>query len=181
MPYIPKSQYSIKYTNGGELYDPLTEQIHVGEYIEYGNKYYAGNNLQNLGNKLKKVKVEESSIVNNSETFLYNQLNPKQYKKLKRRSLPISTKPKPTELDYEKGVMERYFCQKINNDNDIREIDSDGYNKLKGGTYDNFLYNPGKILWSLKDREVNNTNVLKLIRQYPNIQFFFDDPLEYIK
>lgn len=181
MPYIPKSQYKVKSTNGNELYDPIEGQIYIGKYIEFGKNYYAGDNLLNLGNKLKKIDLEKNSIVNNTRNFLYNQLNPKQYKKLKKRSLPISTRPKPSEKDYEVGVWKRYFCQRVNNQNDFLELDVDGYKKLKSGEYDNFLYTPGEINWSLRDGTINNNNVLKLIREYPNIQFFFNDPLEYIK
>jgi len=181
MPYIPKNQYTINYTNKGELYNPSTGEEYTGEYIKYGTKYFAGNSILNLKTPLKKINFEESSIVNNSINFLYNQLNPKTYKKLKKRSMPVASKPTPTDKDYEKGIWKRYFCQRINNENDFLELDNEGYSKLKSGEYDNLLYNGGEIMWSLRDSQINNNNVLKLVRQYPSIQFFFNDPEEFIK
>lgn len=181
MPYIPKSQYTIKHTNGNELYNSFTGQIYIGEYIQYGQKYFAGNSILNLNTPLKKIKIENNLIVNNTRNFLYNQLNPKTYKKLKKRSMPVATKPKPTDKDYEKGIWKRYFCQRINNENDFLELDAEGYTKLKNGEYDNFLYNPGEIMWSLRNSQINNDNVLKLVRQYPSIQFFFNNSEEFIK
>lgn len=181
MPYIPKSQYTVKYTNGGELYNPANGIEYKGDYIQYGGKYFAGNTITNLKVKLKKIDLEENTIVNNTRNFLYNQLNTKHYKSVKKRKNPIGTKPKPTEKDYEKGSWERYFCQRVNNENFFLELDADGYTKLKGGEYDNYLYRPGKITWSLTNKQVNNDNVLKLIRRFPNIQFFFSDPEEFVR
>ena len=180
MPYIPKSQYTIKHTNGSELYNPASGQEYIGEYIQYGQKYFAGNTILNLKTPLKKIPLDNNTIVRDTRTFLYNQLNKKQYKKLKDRSIPIGTKPTPTEKDYEKGEWKRYFCQRVNNQDEFLELDAEGYGKLKNGEYDNFLYTPGEIVWSLTNKQLNNDNVIRLIRQFPRIQFFFNDPEEFI-
>ena len=181
MPYIPKSQYDIKHTNGGELYNPATGEEYNGEYIQYGQKYFAGNTITNLKVKLSKIDNEENLVLKNTRNFLYNQLNPKQYKRLKTRSNPVASKPRPTEEDYTKGVWRRYFCQRANNENEIFEMNLEGYNKLKKGEYDNILYTYGDIMWSLRDIQSNNNNVLKMIRQYPGIQLLFNNPGEFIK
>ena len=181
MPYIPKSQYNIKYTNGGELYNPTTGEEYSGEYIQYGQKYFAGNTITNLKVKLKKIDKEDNIIVKNTRNFLYNQLNPKHYKNIKKRLKPVASKPQPTEEDYNKGVWRRYFCQRVNNPNDIFELDIKGYNKLLNGEYDKFLYYPGEIMWSLRSIEINTNNILKLVKKYPNIQFFFNNPGEFIE
>lgn len=181
MPYIPKSQYNIKHTNGGELYNPITGEEYSGKYIQYGQKYFAGNTITNLKVKLKRIDTEENIILKNTRNFLYNQLNPGQYKKVKKRLKPVASKPSPTEKDYEKGIWKRYFCQRANNENEIFELDLEGYNKLLKGEYDKLLYNYGDIMWSLRDPQLNNDNILKLIRQYPGIQFFFNNPGEFIR
>jgi hypothetical protein len=181
MPYIPKSQYSVKYTNGGELYNPVTGNEYRGEYIQYGQKYFAGNTITNLKTKLKKIDLEENTVLNNTRNFLYNQLNPKHYKRIKKRLKPAASKPRPTEKDYEKGTWKRYFCQRVNNPGDIFEMDAVGYKKLTSGEYDNILYRPGEIVWSLRNVQINNDNVLKLERDYPRIIFFFNNPGEFIK
>lgn len=181
MPYIPKSQYNIKHTNGGELYNPSTGEEYSGEYIQYGQKYFAGNTITNLKVKLKKIDKEDNIVLKNTRNFLYNQLNPKHYKKVKKRFKPVASKPFPTEEDYIKGIWRRYFCQKINNQSEIFELDLEGYNKLIKGDYDNLLYTYGDIMWSLRESQINNDNVLKMIRQYPNIQLLFNNPGEFIK
>ena len=60
-------------------------------------------------------------------------------------------------------------------------MDAEGYKKFKSGEYNNVLYRSGEIMWSLRNAQINNDNVLKLIRQYPNIQFFFSNPLEFVR
>lgn len=181
MPYIPKSKYDIKYTNGDELYNPSNGQPYSGEYIQYGQKYFAGNSILNLRIPLEKIKIEDNLIAKNARNFLYNQLNPKQYNKLKKSIPPITSKPQPTEEDYEKGIWERYFCQRVNNNNIVLELDIDGYTKLERGEYDNLLYRSGKIKWSLKDSQLNINNILLLERTYPQIRFFFVNPEEFVK
>jgi len=181
MPFIPKSQYKVKHTNGNELYNPSDGQMYIGEYIQYGSKYFAGNSVLNLRVPLKKIKLEKNLIVNNTRNFLYNQLNPKQYNKLKKSTSPVASRPRPTEKDYEKGSWKRYFCQRVNNYDEILEMDAEGYAKLKSGEYDKLLYRAGEIIWSLRSAQVNNDNVLKLERQYPRIMFFFNDPEEFVK
>ena len=68
------------------------------------------------------------------------------------------------------------------NDNKIDSLLSRVNNskKIKSGEYDNFTYRYGEITWSLESIETNNNNVLKLIRQFPSIQFFFNNPGEFI-
>jgi len=181
MPYIPKSQYTVQHTNGGELYDPVTGQEYRGEYIQYGQRYFAGNTILNLKVPLRKIDKEENIVLQNTRNFLYNQLNPKHYQRIKKRFKPVASKPRPTEKDYEKGEWKRYFCQRVNLLDNIIEMDSEGYKKLQSGEYDNVLYLGGEIMWSLKDPKLNNDNVLKLIRQYPGIQFFFNNPEEFVR
>ena len=181
MPYIPKSQYKVKYTNGSELYNPANGEEYTGEYIQYGQKYFAGNTILNLKTPLKKIPADNNTIVRNTRNFLYNQLNKKHYKKLKNRVAPVGTKPKPIEKDYEKGEWKRYFCQRVNDHNMFLELDAEGYGKLLGGEYDNFIYTPGEIVWSLTNSQLNNDNVVRLIKRYPNIQFFFNDPEEFVR
>ena len=75
MPFIPKSQYSIKHTNGGEFYNPRTGVQYKGEYIQYGTRYFAGNSILDLNTPLKRIEIPKGNIVVNKENFLYNQLN----------------------------------------------------------------------------------------------------------
>ena len=79
MPFIPKSQYSIKHTNGGEFYNPRTGVQYKGEYIQYGTRYFAGNSILDLNTPLKRIEIPKGNMVVNKENFLYNQLNKPYY------------------------------------------------------------------------------------------------------
>ncbi len=181
MPYIPQNQYDIKFTNGGELYNPSTGNLYTGYYIQYRNKYFAGNTPTNLKTKLRKIETPLDNKIYNTTTFLYNQLNKKFYQKTKNRKIPYPSKPLPTEKDYNKGIFTRYFCQRANNKLYIIELDKEVYNGLLSGTYNKVLYIPGKISWSLQNPQVNNDKVLKLEKKYPQLRLFFNNPGEFIK
>ena len=181
MPYLPQNQYNIKFTNGGELYNPLTGKGYSGYYIHYRNKYFAGKSTTNLKTKLRKIEIPKGNKVANTTNFLYNQLNKKYYQKIKNRKSPYPSKPTPTEEDYTKGVFTRYFCQRVNNHDYLIELDKEVYDGLLNRTYNNILYKPGKIKWSLQNSQINNDHVLKLEQLYPNVRFLFMDPFEFVK
>jgi hypothetical protein len=73
---------------------------------------------------------------------------------------PTSFYPQPTEEDYRKGYVVRYFTKKENEKGYIIEISEDEYNAIVNGTtdYDIRLYQVTKILWKL-------TGPLKSTRQ----------------
>ncbi len=181
MPYLPKNQYETKFTNGGELYNPADGNEYMGYYIKYRNKFFAGNSPQNLKTKLRKIEEATDNKVYNTTTFLYNQLNKKFYQKTKNRKIPYPSKPLPTEEDYTKGIFTRYFCQRANNKLYIIELDKEVYNGLLKGTYDKVLYTSGKINWSLQNPQLNNDNVLKLEKRFPQLRLFFNNPEEFVK
>jgi hypothetical protein len=181
MPYLPPNQYETKFTNGGELYNPINGNEYTGYYIKYRNKFFAGNSPQNLKIKLRKIELSTENQVSNPTNFLYNQLNKKFYQKIKNRKIPYPSKPLPTEEDYTKGIFTRYFCQRANNKLYIIELDKEVYNGLLSGTYDKVLYTPGKINWSLQNSQLNNDNVLKLEKKFPQLRIFFNNPEEFVK
>lgn len=181
MPYIPKSQYEIKHTNGGEFYVISTGKEYRGEYIQYRNKYFAGNTTTNLKTRLKKIDLGSGTVDKNTRNFLYNQLKDSYYKKVKNFKRPPASAPQPTKEDYDKGVWERYFTQRANDQNQIFEISKDVYTDLKSGKYNPYLYKFSKLEWSLTSSDVNLDRVLKQTREYPTIGFLFNNPGEFIK
>lgn len=64
---------------------------------------------------------------------------------------PNSYYPQPTEEDYRKGYVVRFFTKKENERGFITEISEDEYNGIVNGTvdYDISLYQVTKILWKL--------------------------------
>lgn len=64
---------------------------------------------------------------------------------------PNSFYPQPTEEDYRKGYIIRYFTKKENDKGFVIEISRDEYNSIVNGTadYDIRLYQTTTILWKL--------------------------------
>lgn len=64
---------------------------------------------------------------------------------------PNSYYPQPTEADYKRGYLIRYFTKKENERGFIIEISQDEYNSIANGTtdYDIRLYQITKILWKI--------------------------------
>jgi hypothetical protein len=73
---------------------------------------------------------------------------------------PNSYYPQPTEQDYKKGYVIRYFTKKENERGFVTEISQDEYNSIVNGTadYDISIYQTTTILWKL-------TGPLKSTRQ----------------
>ena len=69
--------------------------------------------------------------------------------------------PTPTEFDYKRGFIERYFVQKVNDsDSFIYEVDSKSY----GGIIKSSFYRYVKLKWKIsgdadKARESNKTSI----------------------
>lgn len=94
--YLPKSKYSnTKYTNGKEY---VTEdgKYYTGAYfITYSGKFFTGNKPSNNVRELRRLDVEIQKLQFTGEFI------------------------QPTEKDYEKGFIERYFSQDKRNKNVI--------------------------------------------------------------
>lgn len=163
MKYFPKSSINILEANKGEFIYKTTKRPFAGTYIETsGGRYYAGSNYMNLGPEL--VKPDPSSL-NFGKTRLikkYNILNKQRYNKLKKYKTIIPTKTRPTEKDYQKGYMFRYFAQKVNDDMEILEISQKAYDNFDKN-YDTSLYTRGSIVWTLEGN-VRKSNKLALER-----------------
>lgn len=79
---------------------------------------------------------------------------------------PNNFYPNPTEEDYRKGYIIRYFTKKENENGFIIEISNDEYNNIVNGTadYDIRLYQVTQILWKitgpLKSTRTSQYNVI---------------------
>lgn len=69
----------------------------------------------------------------------------------KTKGAPTSYQPQPTESDYKRGYLIRYFTKKENEKGFITEISQEEYNNIVNGTadYDISIYQTAKILWKL--------------------------------
>jgi hypothetical protein len=67
------------------------------------------------------------------------------------RGAPVSYFPIPTESDYKKGYLIRYFIKKVNDSGLVIEISPVEYDNFQNGTvdYDVSYYQTAKILWKI--------------------------------
>jgi hypothetical protein len=164
MPYFPKSRIiENQKANPGEFNLPDGSSYSGPYYITFDGSVYTGANpyspnsvplTRNLLNK------NEDNIVLDINNNDYNSLKISQ---LTRLIDPTPYTPKPTEEDYKKGKITRYFARQRNGTQfKLMEIDQETYDNLsnnRGGL--NFsLWKVISIFWQisgpLRDERVNN-------------------------
>lgn len=176
MAYLPKNKYKKKHTNGGEFVIEATGKIYIGPYLELPNRqYYIGENISTLGDKLKPFIPPSTNILRTRQNAIFEILNEEYVKKEKSYKTPISTKPSPTQKDYLRGSMARYFGYRIQTGKYF-EIDEKTYTDiLSSNNIDKSLYNAGSISWALKGdtEKINGANILRLESRYPGLRKLF--------
>ena len=187
MAYYPQSQIKIKRTQGNEFLFKDTNTPFVGTYLETSDGlFFEGSSPVNLGREL--IRVKANTYLNaNDITNQYNNLNFKSFKYMKKRVPFKSSKPQPTEKDYELGYFNRYFVKKAN-EQIYLEITKKLYDDIssKKGNPDYNLYEAGYIRWALKDNLnvgdlsiTNRKNLKRLEKRFANIKGFFPNLSEY--
>jgi len=188
--YIPKNRIlTNQYTSGGEYIVKSNGENYVGFYHKlYTGEIFTGktpndsNIRQLILNESNSPQNEppESNTVNTIALFLndpdpivdtsiWNQRNIVDYLKAtgqdtkddQPKETPYTSKPKPTQEDYNLGVFTRYFCVKINEDIYL-EIDKKTYDALTNQKEDWLwqLYTPFQLLWTIsgEEKEIEKTN-----------------------
>ena len=149
-------------TNGKEFF--VNGKPYTGKYYQtIDGEFYSGPNPETGPNeKLNEIKFNEGTPGLNN---IFLPLKLKQELAIKTNILstrsqgqPGSFFPQPTEEDYRKGYITRYFTKKENEKGYIIEISRDEYNDIVNGDtdYDIRLYQVTTILWKLTG-PLNNT------------------------
>jgi hypothetical protein len=134
----------------------LNDKPYVGKYyLTYDGRAFSGPSPEvGPSNLLTKIIAVESApglnnlnLSNTSKRELANKTN------LVNRipGKPNAYYPQPTDQDYKKGYVIRYFTKKENEKGFVTEISQDEYNTIINGTadYDITIYQTTTILWKL--------------------------------
>lgn len=183
--YFPKSTYQIKEASAGEFVYKKSRKPFRGKYVHTSdNKFFAGENTLRLGPELIKPDLDIDNFGQLREVKKYHILQPETYQDLKDNEFLVPSKTIPTEKDYEKGYVIRYFIRKNNDNNIIFEISKKIYNDIiNKQQHDANLYSVGTIRWSLTG-DVSKTNFNTLLRKsriYPKIVVAFSKLDEFYK
>ena len=175
MRYFPKSSINILEASLGEFVYKHNNKPYVGIYIETDDgKYYSGSDIINLGPELKKPISSPLKFGNSKLVKKYHLLQQSKYFKLLKYETIIPSKTRPTEKDYEKGYMFRYFIQRVNDDSQIFEVSKKAFDDFKK-KYDVSLYKSSSLIWTLEGnvRKSNKQILEKLSSDFRYIKNLF--------
>jgi hypothetical protein len=163
MPYFPKSRIiENQKANPGDFTLPNGKDYTGPYYTTYDGKTYSGANPYSL-NSIPLTR----KVVSNKEGSITQDENLDNYKNLKPSTAqltdPTPYTPKPTDQDYKRGKITRYFARQRNGTQfKLMEIDQTTYDNLsnnKGGL-NSSLWKIISIFWQisgpLRDERVNN-------------------------
>ena len=192
--YAPKSKYKVDISGGNEFQYKSSGEDFQGTYILLSSgKMYAGSKLPGAGITSqqiipkKKKKKPKTYIIKDKSTYnnRYSELKPKINKEQDEFHPIISTKPCPTEKDYEKGFFYRYFVKRKNSHTQYYEVDEETYKEIStgGSKHDAIIYGAKRLRWELLDgNALVNRNMLRREKRKNGFRFIdnlFSNPGEY--
>ena len=180
--YYPKSQITINlYTKGNELEIFKTKQNYIGYYyvVSNGNSF-VGKTPTSENSQQLLVPIETQTTKSTSpllpKVIQHNPLLSKESysNKVSERYIPKPSSTPPTPIDYNRGVISRFFCKK-NNENLYFEIGKKTFIDLRNKSVKvaHELYTPILINWSLTGNLeqvfINNKTEVSNIEQSQNL------------
>jgi hypothetical protein len=160
--YYPASKIKTNLiANGRNLY--INGKPYFGKYYEtYDGKYFSGANPI-IGDNIRLFPISEyEKNVANADHFIEGRQN--KIPTISDRQIianipganrissrPVSYFPRPTEQEYRKGYITRYFIKGINQNGYITEISQAEYANFQDGTvnYDVSFYITGNLNWKI--------------------------------
>lgn len=182
MVYLPKNRYQILYTNGNDFVVKSSQEAYTGHYLELPNGYYAGDSLNNIGEELELARDYTTNIANNSASRVYSLLNRSYVEKEKNYTTPVATKLYPTEEDYNRGYMIRYFAQRIQTGRYFEISEKTSIDIRAGKFHDPTLYRSDLIEWWIGEdaEKKNGLSLIKLEASYPKLRRLFFNLTEFV-
>ena len=198
MAYIPKSQIKHIKVNK-ELVYKGTDIPYVGDAIVHSSgKTYAGTNRNNLGKELvpnlkqiSNIQLVDEIAPNEKYFSFVKEVRKYNIKKttissfLRDRKMLPSSKPAPSEAQYQRTYFRRYFARRINGDQ-YTEISQKTFKLLKEKQpiYDYNLYEIGSLVWFIAGSDTQRKNALSLKKaqlKHKNILYLFPLLNEYLR
>lgn len=154
------------YTIGNEFINKNTYGDYQGYYYELNNKYFAGKEFNpNSIELLKKNSSEVNPLLINPATSIYGKLTKINLQQNKPKSVPFS----PTNEDFEKNFLLRYFARKLNViPTLIKEINELDFYKLSNDP----LYQTIKIEYSF---DITDQQIADFNKQMPGLGTYIKD------
>ena len=121
---LPPGLINFKYTQGGEYILQQNSKDYKGYYFEFKNEIYAGKEFNlNVANKL----IKTADVISNPLDIYEIISGAKIPRSQEIPSIPFN----PTEEEYTRGNMMRYFIKKINKNNTIIETNESTFEKIQ--------------------------------------------------
>ena len=184
--YFPQSQTVILHSAGGEfVFKQNPKKEYKGDYVAYSDgRYFIG---KYPSDRSVEIIIKPKTTRNQSKirrAKMYNQLNPKVSSNLAGFRDYTTSKPQPTERNYEEGFFWRYFIKRVNHKAGYSECSIENFNLIKQKQrYDYYLHTAGKIKWALTGEAIkfNQLNIKKLEQRWPYLNTIFFVYDEYFK
>lgn len=158
--YFPKNKITTNlYTKGNEFL--LDGKPYTGAYYKtYNGKVYTGKNpivgtsqeltpaLKNNKDKYPNINVKGGILLdNNTRSYITNP----NIKNLETYLIPLQYYPQPTDTDYQKGYIMRYFAKKRNDIGYVIEVNKNTHLSLlnEDSEYDYITYQTIDIFWQI--------------------------------
>jgi len=143
-------------TDGGQFTSENGTAYKGKYYLTYDGKAFSGPNPR-VGPNERLYEIPSypifrgSEILNLSQNQVSNFIEKTNLTSNRIPGKPNSYYPQPTESDYRRGYIIRYFTKKENEKGFVTEISQEEYNSIVNGTadYDISIYQTAKILWKL--------------------------------
>lgn len=172
MGYIPKKLTNPGlYATGDNFLDESTGKVYVGPYhANFNGSLFSGvdpfdPNKAPLIPNPNKVPPKPTRVVSTPQNNAYNEIkgNTKTESLIKYGRDPENFTPIPTEQDYARGNITRYFAKRITEKpSRIKEISQQSYNSLlsKDGKYNYAIWREYKIIWRISgsQQQIESTN-----------------------
>lgn len=125
---LPSNQIiKSKYTSGKEYMFVNTYREYQGYFYELNGKTFAGKEFSSNAPELVKIVTKNNTLLTNPLTVIYGNISKYNLTDSNIKSVPFS----PTDEDFAKGFMMRYFVKKMTENNNIKEINVDTFNVVK--------------------------------------------------